>query len=75
MYVLHVKIKKNSYSYNLKIGFGFIQKILYTLYNITKKTSRDINGQFVPRYNTSSDARGCVFHEVVKIKSDLNQPS
>lgn len=27
------------------------------------------------RYNTSSDARGCVFHEVVKIKSDLNQPS
>lgn len=57
------------------MGLALFRKF-YTLCAILKKkTSRDINGQFVPRYNTSSDARGCVFHEVVKIKSDLNQPS
>lgn len=57
------------------MGLALFRKF-YTLCTILqKKTSRDINGQFVPRYNTSSDARGCVFHEVVKIKSDLNQPS
>lgn len=68
IYILYVGMKIYSELQSKNWVWLYSEKFIH-FEQYKKKASRDINGEFVPRYNTDSYARGCVFDEIVKIKA------